>query len=676
LKKGAKLTRTALVPTLTPLAASFDAWRYWSGYKLENQDCEGVWDAAVGHTMTAVETCIDTLDVVDSVSVENNSGETQIVSTNTPFQVLKNGKTVLSGREGVNSSLIGQVTVNEGSATTVDGEDGVNISFRGCIDEGQLNTSGEDLTVEIAVTHGGTALERSVDYDVWASSDYTDTESDPDVITYAAPSESDFGGRRENLEVQIDAYLYDATAGTYSGTLDVKNAADQSVLEECPADSQEPSFPTQVQRVDYAAQPAMDFSSQKRLPDNIDQSQPDFSLYSSAADGFGGLFYLTYSSDPYTDGTPPTATIVHMASTGPDEGFNNSTGLLSTPVGRDGQLDIGRYDTNGSKWFTVAPSSTGWSIKRGSMTTGTSTTTTVSNKTLTKSCPKGYKPFYLSGMSAPTVNPMASLLCSKGQQVSYGIVSLSTAGSALVKQLGSATSSRPCVIPQIGMNPSATAPGDIAIAIYTRTSSRSDDEYGSCGAVGATTSARAITTITQAGVAVTTSVSGDPWDGDEPGSAELAPANDAGTSWIGISTAAEYNGYPSAPNYAFTISNAAVSPTLSRVSDVVTFDHDFGPWAWVRPLARVSDSSWLVAIQGDISFDGDATSKYAVSVFNVTTGQITDGQIGLMSGYGDYPSGRIASTLSVKSGKPDGAFWYLLSDDEYYYASQWTYSIE
>ena len=689
LKKGAKLTRTALVATLDPLTASSDVWRYWNGYNQENQECEGVWDYAVGHTMAQTEICIDTLDVVDNVSVDNNSGSPTTISFNAPDQVLKNGKTVLSGKEGVDSSLVGQVVDDGGSATTVDGEDGINISFRGCIDEDLLDPSGEDLTVEITVTRGGVSggvtLERGVDYDLWASSDYTDTDSDPSVITYAAPSESDFGGPLENLEVQIDAYLYVPTAGTYSGMIDVKDASNQSVLEECPADNQDPSFPTSIGHHDYSGQPAITISSAKSLPSHIDQTKDDFSLYSSTADGFGGMFYMTYASDPYVTSNPPLSRIVHMNSTGADESFNDSTGVLSTPVGRDGQLDIGRYDANGSKWFTIAPSSTSWSIKKGSMTTGAATTTTISSKTLAKSCPKGYKPLYLSGMTAPTVNPTASLLCTKGQLMSYGIVSITPTGSTLLKQLGSATSASPCVIPQFGMNPSASAGTDIALVVYTRTSSKSPED-GSCGAFDATTTARAITTITQAGSAVTTNVSENPWGVDvdgvnhEPGSAELAPVDDHGTSWIGISSTATQMGDPSFPDYTFTISNAATSPTLSvDKSDTVTFDHDFGPWAWVRPLYKVSDSSWLVAIQGETNFDGETTAKYGVSQLNVTTGQITDGQVGTMSGYGYWTGGRIASTLSLKYGKADGAYWYVLTDADspygHYKVSTWSYSI-
>ena len=456
-------------------------------------------------------------------------------------------------------------------------------------------------------------------------------------------------------------------------------------MEACPNYNEDPSFPASIGHVDYSAQPAITISSAKSLPSQTDQTKDDFSLYTSSADGFGGLFYLTYASDPWAAGTPPTATIVHMDGSGADDNFNDSTGVLSMAGGRDGQLDIGRYDANGAKWFTIAPSSTSWSVKMGSMTTGASTTTVIPSKTLAKSCPKGYKPIYLSGMSAPTVNPMASLLCVKGQLMSYGIVSLSSAGSTLVKQLGSATTTRPCVIPQFGMNPSATATNDVALAIYTRTSSKSDD--GSCGAVGATTSARAITTITRAGTTVTTAVSGNPWgvDGDdvdhEPGSAELAPANDQGTSWIGISSTAVYNGEPSFPDYTFTISNAATTPTLSvDNSDVVTLDHDFGPWAWVRPLYKVTDTSWLVAIQGETTFDGETTAKYSVSQLNVTTGQITDGQVATMSGYGAWASGRIASSLSVKSGKANGAYWYVLTDADsphgHYKVASWTYSPE
>jgi hypothetical protein len=682
MKKGAKLTRSAFTSTSVGAVEQTSLGRFWDGVDPEDYEGCGFWDDAVGHTMGESDTCVRYLRVGDQVQVTNTTGSPKNLTTNTMSQVLKNGKSTLTGQEGVNSWLIGQVAAEGASVETSTGDSSIDVRFRGCIDESLLDTNGEDLTIEVAVTRNGTALERGTDYDLSFNDGITDDYTDPTLITYSVPSVEDNGGALENYEVNVQAWVNREDGGTYTGTLSVKNSSNQSVLEACPSNNEDPTFPTSIGHVDYSAQPAITISSAKSLPSHTDQTKDDFSLYTSSADGFGGMFYLTYASDPYGTGNPPLTTIVHMNSTGADESFNDSTGVLSTPVGRYGQLDIGRYDANGSKWFTIAPSSTSWSIKKGSMTTGAVTTTTISSKTLAKSCPKGYKPIYLSGMAAPTANPLAWLLCTKGQQMSSGVVSLTPTGATLLKQLGSATSARPCVIPQFGMNPSASAGTDIALVVYTRTSSKSPDE-GSCGAVGATTTARAITTISQSGAVVTTSVSGNPWgvDGEgvnhEPGSAELAPVNDQGTSWIGISTTAAYNGEPSFPDYTFTISNAATSPSLNvDTSDTVSFDNDFGQWTWVRPLYKVSDSSWLVTIQGETNFDGETTAKYGVSQLNVTTGQITDGQVGTMSGFGPWVSGRIGSTLSVKYGKADGAYWYVLNDAEHYKVATWSYSIE
>ena len=681
IKKGAKLTRSAFTSTSGGAVEMTPLGRFWDGVDPEDYEGCGFWDDAAGHTMAVSDTCIRYLRVGDQVQVTNNTGSPQNLDTNTMSQVLKNGKSTLTGQAGVTSWLIGQVAAEGASAVTASGDSSVDVHFRGCIDESLVDTTGEDLTIEVAVTRNGTALERGTDYDLSFNDGITDDYTDPELITYYAQSEEEYGAARENFEVDVDAFVNREDGGTYTGTLSVTNTSDESVLEECPSDNQDPSFPTSIGHVDYSGQPAITTSSSKSLPLHIDQTKDDFGLYTSTADGFGGMFYMTYASDPWASNTPPLTTIVHMNSTGADENFNDSNGYLSTLVGRDGQLDIGRYDANGSKWFTIAPSSTSWSIKEGSMTTGAVTTTTISSKTLAKTCPKGYKPFYLSGMTAPTVNPTASLLCTKGQLMSYGIVSLTPTGSTLLKQLGSATNASPCVIPQFGMNPSASAGTDIALVVYTRTSSKSPEDR-SCGAFDATTTARAITTISQSGAVVTTNVSGNPWgvDGEgvnhEPGSAELAPVNDQGTSWIGISSTATQMGDLSFPDYTFTISNAATSPTLSvDTSDVVTFDHDFGPWAWVRPLYKLSDSSWLVAIEGETNFDGEMTAKYGVSQLNVTTGQITDGQVGTMSGFGYWAGGRIASTLSLKYGKADGAYWYVLNDNSHYKVSTWSYSI-
>ena len=144
--------------------------------------------------MGVTDTCIRYLRVGDQVDVTNNTGQQQTLTTNTMSQVLKNGKSTLSGQTGIDSFLIGQVTADGGSVVTSSGDNSIDLRFNGCIDESLLDTNGEDLTVEVTVTRNGTVLERGTDYDLSFNDGITDGDTDPTLITYPAPSVEENGG--------------------------------------------------------------------------------------------------------------------------------------------------------------------------------------------------------------------------------------------------------------------------------------------------------------------------------------------------------------------------------------------------------------------------------------------------------------------------------------------------
>jgi hypothetical protein len=165
-------------------------------------------------------------------------------------------------------------------------------------------------------------------------------------------------------------------------------------------------------------------------------------------------------------------------------------------------------------------------------------------------------------------------------------------------------------------------------------------------------------------------LTGNPWtDGVEPAFFELAPTSSAGTDWIGITYSNEDMYAPTVPSGSFTATTTAITANSEPLT--LDADYDFGQWAYLQPVKKVSSTAWLVALDGEYSFDGENTARYTVGVLNPSTGAITDGDIGELDGFGYY-SGRVASRMSIKRG--DAAYWYAVTDTSHYSVSSWSYT--
>lgn len=663
LKKGAKLTRTAFVVTPPAALPLYDTpWRQWSSPY--SDICDGLWDNAAAHTISIDETCVDDLQVTDSVWLRNDTGSDQTIATNANSQVLKNGKTNLTAQPGVDKAFYGTVNLRQSSVTLASGDSNLRIEFRGCIDESLLTDASQDLTVALAVTRGGSTLTKDTDYYVYDNGGGVDT----DAMTYTTTSASDYfaewGTDRENVEVSLEVAIDAPTSGTaYTGTLDVKNGSNQSVLEECPIDGV-----ADWGTVSTVNNGQPDITQNTRsLPGGVDESNSNFDLYYNNPDGFGGQFYWTLDADNIEDIDNVPATIVHLGSSGPSNSFNG-TGSIGLTTGSYGQIDMGRYDVNGTKWYAITAVGKDWTLSTGSMTAGGATSTSLTNKNMSKLCPAKFTATFMMGTPAPTASPLAFLQCTSKALYSYQIVSLSSATPTLITSLGTTSSKAPCVVPIETANPLAASSTDIALFIYTRVSGR--DANGYCGSIGANVSSRALTRITQAGVATKATLTGNPWnDGVEPSYMEIAPTNSAGTDWIGISFDNEDMWSPTIATGSFTATTTAI--TANSAALVLDPDDDFGDWAYVQPVKKVNATAWLVAVNGEHTFDGETTARYTVGVFNPSTGEIANGDIGELDGFGYY-SGRVASRLSIKRG--DAAYWYAVTSTSNYSASSWSYT--
>ncbi len=669
LKKGVKLSRTAFTPVL-PAALQGDSftWREWSGQASNDPEytCAGIWSDAAGYTFTAADACVDDLRITDGTWARNFSGTSQTITTNAGAQILKNGKKDITTQPGVDSTLTGHITKRDlDSLTIASGESNLTMTMHACVDESLLSDTSEDLSISMVVQRGGSPLIKGTGYDLWDNSN--DENVDLEAMTFTTPSAADYlegyGTARENIEVNLDVTFSSTSAAAYTATIDLKNGSNQSVLEECPADGV--ASWGSVSNIDNG-DPNITQNS-RSLPTNVLQTKSNFDLYGENPDGFGGQFYWTYDQATQVDVDPAPMKIVHLGPTGATNDFNGS-GYFTTTSGPYGQLDMGRYDVNGSKWYAINSSAGNWSVTTGSMSAGSPTTSTVTTKTLSKLCPTNFSANWLIGTPAPTANPLAFLFCGYKSFSAVQMVSLKSTGPTLVTSLGATTAKKPCLVPAEATNPNASAGTDVAFLVYTRVGGK--DENGYCSAIGATVSGRGLTKITQAGVVTKSTIATNPWvDGVEPASVSMAPSNNQGSEWIGLTYTAEGIYDPSYADHTFTTDTAAISSGSSTIA--LDAGDDFGQWAYLLPVKKVGATSWLVALSGDSVFDGETTAKYTVGVLNTTTGQVANGDVGTMSGFGYY-SGRIASRISIKSGT--AAYWYTTTSASNYSVSSWAYT--
>jgi hypothetical protein len=88
-------------------------------------------------------------------------------------------------------------------------------------------------------------------------------------------------------------------------------------------------------------------------------------------------------------------------------------------------------------------------------------------------------------------------------------------------------------------------------------------------------------------------------------------------------------------------------------------------------VKKIDATHWAVALDGSNGFDGENFAKYTVGILNPSTGQVTNGDVATLSGFG-YFSGRTATAFSIKSG--DAAYWYATTSTTEYAATKWTYT--
>jgi hypothetical protein len=666
-----------LVPEYYPLEVS----RSWSGSNWSDDECEGVDDYENTLTITSTSNCINNLSVRDSYYLENDTAGDLVVNTNFSSQVLKAGKkgkraTTITTSNGLTNSLFGNFSVyNEASVTMTAEDKNLYPYFEMCIDESLVET-GDVLDIDYELSHQvgvGSATPVSTtrfaveegdgwEYGTW---DVTDESSVTFEIT-DAPEENlklSFG-----LDMSDDVNSDDTTeAGTYAGTVDVKLAG-SSVLEPCP--TYDADWPTLSTTDGEAGSTNATTSASLNLPTSFSVENDNFEQYSSAPDGFGGMFYWGYPGATYQDNPNSEVNVVHMNGDTPS---NQLAGIGSVMIntGKYGFFEIGRFGEGGGSWFALVPGNKGaYSFKSGSMsTTAGQVTASFTSKTLNGLCGRGFSAEYVSPVSAATVSPLLNVSCANGAISKSVLAKVVSNRVSVVATLGTGSRSRPCVVTSLGTDSRASGT-QAAVVVYTRVSSK--DAAGYCIGEGATVSSRSITTVTAALTATQARVTSNPWTGrdDEPDFIDIAAGSVSGT-WFGVSHEMIEPGYsPSVPAQLFTMTATAI--TIESNDITIADSTSFGDWALVTPLNQESPTQWSLMITGSTEFDSEGIGLATVATINPETGVITNGDVLEMRGMGSLSS-RIIASFSAESG--ENATMYTVTDADTYKTTVWEYPV-
>jgi hypothetical protein len=640
LKKAAVLTRTAFTANV-PTGVTIDEYsssRSWYGWSDDEFDDCDVYDDAARFVVSNYSRCMDWLNVTDYISVRNDSGSTKTVSTNASSQVLKNGKRVVSGA-GTEKGFVGLVRNENINSYTIDSstESYISFDFEMCLVEEDVEPN-DALTIVIDVTRGVNDLTSS-DYDVYEWDEGDGDEEWENDVTYNVSGDGLADDTRVNFTVEVPQTL----SGNYAAIATVRDGA-SSVIEEC-ADNETAAWPTVTNRDDG---PGSDLSAEINtisFPTYGSFNSDDWDSYSNTPDGFGEMFYSVKTAED-------EVRVVHFGPTNDTTTFNNNTGYVDIDTDENGFYEIGRYGTNdGENFFALAETSTtAWTLTLGSrLANGTSATTvSLTNKSLARLCPVGFKANWLSPISASTTNPMIYLSCAKGKNNRPVIFSWANGRATSVATLGAPTAARPCVVPTIGIDTRATGT-DAAIIVYTRTSAR--DSEGFCTSIGLTSATRSLMTISAAGVRSTVTNIADPWSGNgEPAYLELAAGSAKGT-WIGVSYDSGEDMYSPAPlGGAFTITG-----TTMALGSAITLDDstDFGDWVYVQPVDQISSVEWVISITGSVTDDGANVGLATLAYLNPTTGEVTNGDVVETTDFGYFSSRMLHRTSRDSSGNSE-----------------------
>lgn len=639
-------TRSAFTQTrasLSGLTVDNDTkWRYWQGSG-DDDECS-FFEEKASLTINAGNRCINYLYATDQVSISNSSGSSKTVVTNSDSQVLKVGKRDVSSVTGSSRNFYSYVESAESSSVTLGaGETYVSANFVLCLNEDLVN-EGDELTFEATWSRDG---------DPVAADDVEVTYYDNDgnyQASYVVPEDNPYD---QVIYVSTRPDSDNSGTGTHIATADVVLSGN-SVLEECPEPATEAGWPS----IDIIDGDGPQATTTSRVMPTDSFTGSNWDRYNVFSDGFGGAFHSGVSNDVGAG----TVTLVQLGATGPQNSYNG-TGGRDLTSDSDGYFDLGRYGEAGANQFTLVQRAKGnWEYTSSTMAGANSVTRTFTKAALSKLCQKGFAFNWMNALSTPTVNPMVLVGCSDRTSYRQALVSIVNNVPTVLTRFGSPTKSRPCVGVNFGTNSAATG-SDVALVAYTATSSRSSDGYCTRGDV--TVSARTITSVTAAGVVSTSEITSSPWD--EPGEpfyVQLAPDSTSG-NWLGMSLSAgtDFDGVPA---NLFTMTGSGIEEGQEITLDDTT---DFGYRPLYDIVKKVSSSEWLISIDsGDMWHDGEYVARATVASVNTSTGEVTNGDVVELSGFGMYSS-RARGLFSGNG--PSGTTFFNMTGVDSYSTTTW-----
>ncbi len=654
------ISRSAFTQTTASMAGltslSDEKYRYWSGSTQADPMCSDLEDVggyffqeSATLKITVGNRCLDSLDVVDQITVSNDTGSPKTVVTNSMSQVLKVGKKDVSSAVGAGRFFYGNVQKTDVASVTLDSTESYpNAYFELCLNEDLVDGS-DELTFDVSWSQGGNAVSSE---DLVVS--YYDDNGEP-ASTYLVPEDNPYD---QNIAFWVRVETEDAT-GTHIATADVELSGD-SVLEECPPAATEPLWPEVT--IINGDGPQATTTDDRAMPSDTFTSNDNWDRYGVYPDGFGGALHYGLTNDEGAG----TVTLVQLGASGPQNDYNG-TGGRNIVSSSNGYFDLGRYGAAGANQFTLVSKAKGnWEYTTSTMTGATLVTQTLTKSSLTKMCDRGFSASWMSALSTPTVNPTALVSCVKKYSYRDVLVSIVNNVPTLVERLGTPTTTRPCVATSFGSNSAATGT-EVALIVYTSTTANDSE----CTGGDVDVSARSITTITAAGVSTTTPLTESPWaEPGEPYTVQIAPGSSAG-EWVGM-TSTRGEEWEPIPANLFTIAGSAITEGESITLDDMT---DFGLNPQFEIVSKVSSGEWLMSIDGgDPSYwllwdDGEEIDRVTVASVNTSTGAVTNGDIVELRGFGQY-SWRTAGFFSGNG--PSGTTYFTMTGADTYSTTSWS----
>jgi hypothetical protein len=293
------------------------------------------------------------------------------------------------------------------------------------------------------------------------------------------------------------------------------------------------------------------------------------------------------------------------------------------------------YGSARDKWAALSGGVAGYKIWTGNLANATGR----AEKTLAYDAPGALCSLpssftWVSLLSAPTTFPTLSVRCtpngaSSGNQTVIAKTNIGAAAAVTLTKLatqGDITTQNQCSFGSTGVNSKATG-SDSAIIVYGSIAPTPAPYTGGggmppqCSATGIT--GRKVTTISQAGVAATTTIAQSPWGATDPSTISWASGKAANT-WIGV-------GKFGSDLYPLTVSaNRVITKKAKKISFTAATNFSasgMGITESVTPVAEVSATKWvLVRNQRNSSNFMSIKQVSANATLDPATGTVKSGQ--------------------------------------------------